>query len=287
MRDGRPIKASPLAKNLALQKGINLGEVIGSGPGGRIIKRDILSYQSGGGDRNSFVKRQDRKLELTGMRKTIASRLSHSTSTIPHFYLTMELDAEPIDDLRNSINRDLGLSGQGKVSINDLILKACSYALLQVPEVNSSWREDHILEYGRVDIGVAVSIEGGLITPYIRNAEEKTVLEISREIKELASRARDRKLKPGEYTDGTFTVSNLGMFGISSFTAVINEPEAAILAVGALVEKPVFKAGSVVPGKILNVTLSCDHRVIDGATGARFLSLFRDLMEHPLRLLTG
>ncbi|AXR68807.1 dihydrolipoamide acetyltransferase family protein [Leptospira mayottensis] len=287
VRDGRPIKASPLAKNLALQKGINLGEVIGSGPGGRIIKRDILSYQSGGGDRNSFVKRQDRKLELTGMRKTIAYRLSHSTSTIPHFYLTMELDAEPIDDLRNSINRDLGLSGQGKVSINDLILKACSYALLQVPEVNSSWREDHILEYGRVDIGVAVSIEGGLITPYIRNAEEKTVLEISREIKELASRARDRKLKPGEYTDGTFTVSNLGMFGISSFTAVINEPEAAILAVGALVEKPVFKAGSVVPGKILNVTLSCDHRVIDGATGARFLSLFRDLMEHPLRLLTG
>ncbi|WP_061231080.1 dihydrolipoamide acetyltransferase family protein [Leptospira weilii] len=287
MRGGRPIKASPLAKNLALQKGINLGEVIGSGPGGRIIKRDILSYQSVGGDRNSFVKRQDRKLELTGMRKTIASRLAHSTSTIPHFYLTTELDAGPIDDLRNSINRDLGLSGQGKVSVNDLILKACSYTLLQVPEVNSSWREDHILEHGRIDIGVAVSIEGGLITPYVRNAEEKSVLEISREIKELASRARDRKLKPGEYTDGTFTVSNLGMFGVSSFTAVINEPEAAILAVGALVAKPVLKAGSIVPGKILNVTLSCDHRVIDGATGARFLSLFRDLMEHPLRLLTG
>ncbi|EQA63378.1 dihydrolipoamide acetyltransferase family protein [Leptospira alexanderi] len=286
VRGGRPIKASPLAKNLALQKGINLGEVIGSGPGGRIVKRDILSYRSGGGDR-TFVMRQDRKLELTGMRKTIASRLAHSTSTIPHFYLTTELDAGPIDDLRNSINRDLGLSGQGKVSVNDLILKACSYTLLQVPEVNSSWREDHILEHGRVDIGVAVSIEGGLITPYVRNAEEKSVLEISREIKELASRARDRKLKPGEYTDGTFTVSNLGMFGVSSFTAVINEPEAAILAVGALVEKPVFKAGSIVPGKILNVTLSCDHRVIDGATGARFLSLFRDLMEHPLRLLTG
>ncbi|MBF3375422.1 dihydrolipoamide acetyltransferase family protein [Leptospira borgpetersenii] len=284
-RGGRPIKASPLAKNLALQKGINLTEVIGSGPGGRIIKRDILSYQSGGG--NTFVKRQDRKLEITGMRKTIASRLAHSTSTIPHFYLTTELDAGPIDDLRNSINRDLGLSGQGKVSVNDLILKACSYTLLQVPEVNSSWREDHILEHGRVDIGVAVSIEGGLITPYIRNAEEKSVLEISREIKELASRARDRKLKPGEYTDGTFTVSNLGMFGVSSFTAVINEPEAAILAVGALVEKPVLKAGNIVPGKILNVTLSCDHRVIDGATGSRFLSLFREFMEHPLRLLTG
>ncbi|MBE8421208.1 2-oxo acid dehydrogenase subunit E2, partial [Leptospira interrogans] len=139
----------------------------------------------------------------------------------------------------------------------------------------------------RVDIGVAVSIEGGLITPYIRNAEEKSVLEISREIKELASRARDRKLKPGEYTDGTFTVSNLGMFGVSSFTAVINEPEAAILAVGAFVEKPVRKAGNIVPGKILNVTLSCDHRVIDGATGSRFLSLFREFMEHPLRLLTG
>ncbi|AVQ12061.1 Dihydrolipoamide acetyltransferase component of pyruvate dehydrogenase complex [Leptospira santarosai] len=284
---GSPIKASPLAKNLAFQKGIDLGEVIGSGPGGRIIKRDVLSHQSSGDDRSSFVKRQDRKLELTGMRKTIASRLAHSAATIPHFYLTAELNAGPIEDLRNSINMDLGLNGQGKVSVNDLILKACSYALSQVPEINSSWREDHILEHGRVDIGVAVSIEGGLVTPYVRNADRKTVLEISREIKELASRARDRKLKPGEYTDGTFTVSNLGMFGVSSFTAVINEPEAAILAVGALVEKPVIKEGNIVAGKTLNVTLSCDHRVVDGATGARFLSLFRDLMEHPLRLLIG
>ncbi|TGK24729.1 2-oxo acid dehydrogenase subunit E2 [Leptospira yasudae] len=287
-RAGRPIKASPLAKNLAIQKGVDLGEVIGSGPGGRIIKRDVLSYQeSGGGKQGSFVKRQDRKLEITGMRKTIASRLAHSTSTIPHFYLTMELDADPISDLRNSFNKDLGLEGHEKVSVNDLILKACAFSLLQVPEVNSSWREDHILQHGRIDVGVAVSIEGGLITPYIRNADQKTVLAISGEIKELASRARDRKLKPGEYTDGTFTVSNLGMYGISSFTAVINEPEAAILAVGALVEKPVLKAGSIVPGKILNVTLSCDHRVIDGATGARFLSIFRDFIEHPLRLLTG
>ncbi|MDI7189906.1 dihydrolipoamide acetyltransferase family protein [Leptospira santarosai] len=284
---GSPIKASPLAKNLAFQKGIDLGEVIGSGPGGRIIKRDVLSHQSSGDDRSSFVKRQDRKLELTGMRKTIASRLAHSASTIPHFYLTTELNAGPIEDLRNSINMDLGFNGQGKISVNDFILKACSYVLLQVPEINSSWRNDHILEHGRVDIGVAVSIEGGLVTPYVRNADRKTVLEISREIKGLASRARDRKLKPGEYTDGTFTVSNLGMFGVSSFTAVINEPEAAILAVGALVEKPVIKEGNIVAGKTLNVTLSCDHRVVDGATGARFLSLFRDLMEHPLRLLIG
>ncbi|TGK22524.1 dihydrolipoamide acetyltransferase family protein [Leptospira kmetyi] len=285
---GAPIKASPLAKNLALQKGMDLGEVIGTGPGGRIVKRDILSYQeSGGGKKGSFVKRQDRKLELTGMRKTIASRLAHSTSTIPHFYLTMELDAAPINDLRNSINKDLGLEGHEKISVNDLILKACANSLFLVPEVNSSWREDHILEHGRIDVGVAVSIEGGLITPYVRNADQKSVLEISREIKELASRARDRKLKPGEYTDGTFTVSNLGMYGISSFTAVINEPEAAILAVGALVEKPVLKDGNIVAGKILNVTLSCDHRVVDGATGARFLSVFRDFMEHPLRLLTG
>ncbi|TGL96138.1 2-oxo acid dehydrogenase subunit E2 [Leptospira barantonii] len=285
---GAPIKASPLAKNLAIQKGMDLGEVVGTGPGGRIIKRDILSYQeSGGGKKGSFVKRQDRKLELTGMRKTIASRLAHSTSTIPHFYLTMELDAGPIDQLRNSFNKDLGLEGHEKISVNDLILKACANSLFLVPEVNSSWREDHILQHGRIDVGVAVSIEGGLITPYVRNADQKSVLEISREIKELASRARDRKLKPGEYTDGTFTVSNLGMYGISSFTAVINEPEAAILAVGALVEKPVLKDGNIVAGKILNVTLSCDHRVVDGATGARFLSVFRDFMEHPLRLLTG
>lgn len=287
-RGGRSIKASPLAKNLALQKGVDLGEVIGSGPGGRIIKRDVLAYQeSGSVKKSTFVKRQDRKLEITGMRKTIASRLAHSTSTIPHFYLTLELDATPLDTLRNSYNKDLKLEGSSKTSLNDLIIKACSLSLKEVPEVNSSWREDHILEHGRIDIGVAVSIEGGLITPYIRNADQKSVSEIGREIKELASRARERKLKPAEYTDGTFTVSNLGMFGISSFTAVINEPEAAILAVGALVEKPVLKEGSIVVGKTLNVTLSCDHRVVDGATGARFLSSFRDYTEYPLRLLTG
>ncbi|WP_061226186.1 dihydrolipoamide acetyltransferase family protein [Leptospira interrogans] len=287
-RGGRSIKASPLAKNLALQKGVDLGEVIGSGPGGRIIKRDVLAYQeSGSVKKSTFVKRQDRKLEITGMRKTIASRLAHSTSTIPHFYLTLELDATPLDTLRNSYNKDLKLEGSSKISLNDLIIKACSLSLKEVPEVNSSWREDHILEHGRIDIGVAVSIEGGLITPYIRNADQKSVSEIGREIKELASRARERKLKPAEYTDGTFTVSNLGMFGISSFTAVINEPEAAILAVGALVEKPVLKEGSIVVGKTLNVTLSCDHRVVDGATGARFLSSFRDYTEYPLRLLTG
>ncbi|EKR43982.1 putative pyruvate dehydrogenase complex dihydrolipoamide acetyltransferase [Leptospira interrogans serovar Grippotyphosa str. LT2186] len=287
-RGGRSIKASPLAKNLALQKGVDLGEVIGSGPGGRIIKRDLLAYQeSGSVKKSTFVKRQDRKLEITGMRKTIASRLAHSTSTIPHFYLTLELDATPLDTLRNSYNKDLKLEGSSKISLNDLIIKACSLSLKEVPEVNSSWREDYILEHGRIDIGVAVSIEGGLITPYIRNADQKSVSEIGREIKELASRARERKLKPAEYTDGTFTVSNLGMFGISSFTAVINEPEAAILAVGALVEKPVLKEGSIVVGKTLNVTLSCDHRVVDGATGARFLSSFRDYTEYPLRLLTG
>ncbi|UOG61909.1 dihydrolipoamide acetyltransferase family protein [Leptospira noguchii] len=285
---GRSGPISPLAKKLAFQKGVDLGEVIGSGPGGRIIKRDILSYQeSGGGKKGSFVKRHDRKLELTGMRKTIASRLSHSTSTIPHFYLTLELDANSLDSLRNSYNQDLKLEGPLKISLNDLIIKACSLSLKDVPEVNSSWKEDHILEHGRIDIGVAVSIEGGLITPYIRNADQKSVSEISLEIKELASRARERKLKPGEYTDGTFTVSNLGMFGISSFTAVINEPEAAILAVGALVKKPVLKEGNIVAGKTLSVTLSCDHRVVDGATGARFLSSFREYTERPLRLLTG
>ncbi|MBM9502180.1 pyruvate dehydrogenase complex dihydrolipoamide acetyltransferase [Leptospira sp. 201903071] len=285
---GGTIKASPLAKNLALQNGVNLDEVVGSGPSGRIIKRDILSFQeTGGGKGIGFVKRQDRKIELTGMRKTIATRLAHSTSTIPHFYLTMEVDAEPIDDLRNSINKDLKLEGHDRVSVNDLILKACSLCLKEVPEVNSSWREDHVLEHGRIDIGVAVSIEGGLITPYVRNADQKNVTTISREIKELASRARERKLKPGEYTDGTFTVSNLGMFGISSFTAVINEPEAAILAVGALMEKAVIRDGSLVAGKTLTVTLSCDHRVVDGATGAGFLSAFREYTEHPLRLLTG
>ncbi|HNO25283.1 MAG TPA: dihydrolipoamide acetyltransferase family protein, partial [Leptospiraceae bacterium] len=173
------------------------------------------------------------------------------------------------------------------VSVNDFIVKACSVALQRVPEVNSSWRGDHILQHGRIDIGVAVSIDNGLITPYVRNADRLSLLEINAAVKELAGRARNRKLKPEEYMDGTFTISNLGMFGITHFSAIINEPEAALMAVGGLIEKPVVKKGAIVPGKTITVTLSCDHRVVDGAVGARFMSEFRDIMEHPSSLMAG
>ncbi|TGM86561.1 pyruvate dehydrogenase complex dihydrolipoamide acetyltransferase [Leptospira licerasiae] len=287
--EGR-VKASPLAKRLAQENGIDLSKIRGSGPDGRIIKRDIengiSAFSSSGTSPFAGEHIQEEKLPISGMRKTIASRLVHSKTHQPHFYLDMEIDADALVQLRENFNSDLKESGEEiKLSINDFIIRASALALLKVPEVNSSWREDHILKHGRVDIGVAVSIEGGLITPYVRNADKRSVLEIGRTVKELASRARERKLKPEEFSDGTFTVSNLGMFGVNRFAAVINEPEAAILAVGNVVSKPVIKNGNIVPGKTLSVCLSCDHRVVDGAVGAGWLEVFRNFLEHPLRLL--
>lgn len=287
--EGR-IKASPLAKRLAEESGIDLSKIRGSGPDGRIIKRDIengiSAFSASGTSPFAAENIQEEKLPISGMRKTIASRLVHSKTHQPHFYLDMEIDADALVHLRENFNSDLKESGEEiKLSINDFIIRASALALLKVPEVNSSWREDHILKHGRVDIGVAVSIEGGLITPYVRNADKRSVLEIGRTVKELASRARERKLKPEEFSDGTFTVSNLGMFGVNRFAAVINEPEAAILAVGNVVSKPVIKNGNIVPGKTLSVCLSCDHRVVDGAVGAGWLEVFRNFLEHPLRLL--
>ncbi|TGK38872.1 pyruvate dehydrogenase complex dihydrolipoamide acetyltransferase [Leptospira andrefontaineae] len=287
--EGR-IKASPLAKRLAEESGIDLSKIRGSGPDGRIIKRDIengiSAFSSSGTSPFAGEIILEEKLPISGMRKTIASRLVHSKTHQPHFYLDMEIDADALVNLRENFNSDLKESGEEiKLSINDFIIRASALALLKVPEVNSSWREDHILKHGRVDIGVAVSIEGGLITPYVRNADKRSVLEIGRTVKELASRARERKLKPEEFSDGTFTVSNLGMFGVNRFAAVINEPEAAILAVGNVVSKPVIKNGNIVPGKTLSVCLSCDHRVVDGAVGAGWLEVFRNFLEHPLRLL--
>ncbi|MGJ4747140.1 pyruvate dehydrogenase complex dihydrolipoamide acetyltransferase [Leptospira sp. SA-E8] len=287
--EGR-VKASPLAKRLAEESGIDLSKIRGSGPDGRIIKRDIengiSAFSASGTSPFAAENIQEEKLPISGMRKTIASRLVHSKTHQPHFYLDMEIDADALVHLRENFNSDLKESGEEiKLSINDFIIRASALALLKVPEVNSSWREDHILKHGRVDIGVAVSIEGGLITPYVRNADKRSVLEIGRTVKELASRARERKLKPEEFSDGTFTVSNLGMFGVDRFAAVINEPEAAILAIGNVVSKPVIKNGAVVPGKTLSVCLSCDHRVVDGAVGAGWLEVFRNFLEHPLRLL--
>ncbi|MCB1158507.1 MAG: pyruvate dehydrogenase complex dihydrolipoamide acetyltransferase [Leptospiraceae bacterium] len=293
--DGR-LLASPLAKSMALQYGIDLRNVEGSGPEGRIVKKDIEAYMQGAkssslsSGRSSI--RKDEEIPINSMREVIAKRLTHSKQELPHFYLNLEFDAEPLVKLRTELNSSLvsfaqkrNIENADKLSLNDFILKACAFSLREVPSVNASWRGNYILQHGRIDIGVAVALEGGLITPYIRNADRKTVYDIGTEVKKLSNLAREKKLKPDEYTDGTFTVSNLGMFGISHFTAVINEPEAAILAVGGVIEKPVVKNGSIIAGKTMTVTLSCDHRVVDGALGAKFLSVFRDYIESPLLLM--
>ena len=231
------------------------------------------------------------------MRKTIARRLSESKRTVPHFYLTVDVDAGKLVELREQINRELaeetkpGKGGEEakpfKVSVNDLLLKAVAGALARVPECNAQFTEEAILIHSRVDISVAVAVPEGLVTPVVRNADRKSVVGIAREVRELATRARAKKLKPEEMSDGTFSVSNLGMFGIDEFAAVINPPEGAILAIGQVRDVPVVENGVVVAGKRLSMTLSCDHRVIDGAVGASFLAELRALVERPMRVLTG
>jgi pyruvate dehydrogenase E2 component (dihydrolipoamide acetyltransferase) len=229
------------------------------------------------------------------MRKTIARRLTESKTTVPHFYLSIDVDVAELVKLRERINAELAAGDvktdadtpPPKVSLNDLLIKACAVALVRVPECNASFTPDAILVHRRVDISVAVAIPDGLVTPVVRRADQKSVVAIAREVRELASRARSRKLKPEEMQDGTFSISNLGMFGIDQFAAVINPPEGAILAVGQVRDVPVVVDGAVVPGKHLALTLSCDHRVVDGAIGAAFLAELRRLIEHPLRVLTG
>jgi pyruvate dehydrogenase E2 component (dihydrolipoamide acetyltransferase) len=222
------------------------------------------------------------------MRKTIARRLVESKTTIPHFYLSIDVDAMALVSLKEKINADLASSpSPSKVSLNDLFIKACGVALKRVPDCNASYTPDAIRIHSRVDISIAVAIPDGLVTPVIRDVDRKTLVSVAAEVRELAARARARKLKPEEMQDGTFSITNLGMFGVDSFSAVINPPEAAILAIGAVRDVPVVTEGAVVPGKRIQLTLSCDHRVVDGATGAAFLSELRQLIEHPMRTLTG
>jgi pyruvate dehydrogenase E2 component (dihydrolipoamide acetyltransferase) len=232
---------------------------------------------------------------LSLMRKTIARRLTESKQTVPHFYLTIDVDASALMALRERINDELRAQDAGdasgaqplKVTVNDLLIKACAVALTRVPDCNASFTPEAILVHKRVDISVAVAIPDGLVTPVVRRADQKSVVAIAREVRELGGRARARKLRPEEMTDGTFSISNLGMFGVDQFAAVINPPEGAILAVGQVREAPTVREGAVVPGKRLGLTLSCDHRVVDGAVGAAFLAELRRLVEHPLRVLTG
>jgi pyruvate dehydrogenase E2 component (dihydrolipoamide acetyltransferase) len=283
----RRIFASPLARRLATERGVDLRGLAGSGPGGRVVKRDVEAAQAAA-TAPATAKAEPappggyRDVPLTLIRKTIAKRLSQSLGPIPHFYLTSEIEMERAAEMREQLKAH---GDAYAVSFNDIVVKAVALALRQHAAVNAAFLDDRIRYYGDIDVGVAVAVADGLITPVLRHADRKGLAEIAAESRALAERARARKLQPDEYTGATFSVSNLGMFEIDQFTAVINPPEAAILAVGRVVAKPVAVAGAVVVRRTMRVTLSCDHRVVDGATGARFLQSLKLMLENPLAML--
>jgi pyruvate dehydrogenase E2 component (dihydrolipoamide acetyltransferase) len=292
--NGGRIKASPLAKKIALEKHVDLSRLTGSGPGGRIVKTDVLTAPANGsaprGGGSLFPAgpiAREGTTKLTTMRSVIAKRLLESKTQIPHFYLEIEIDAKPLIDLRTQLNDTLGkLQPPVKLSFNDFVLKAAAEAVRRVPAVNASFEGDSIRQFGDVSLSFAVAIAEGLITPIIREAQNKSLVQISGEAKSLAAKAKDGKLKPEDFQGGTFTVSNLGMLGIDRFSAIINPPQAAILAVGNIVKQPVVGPGdSIVVGHRQSITLSCDHRVVDGAVGAAYLKELRDLLEKPALLL--
>lgn len=279
--------ASPLAKKLAEEKGINIAAVAGTGEGGRIVKRDIdhyVPYTPAAGTPMPMALAGTESFTdepISQMRKTIARRLSESKFTAPHFYLNLEIDMDNAIAARKQINA----SGDVKVSFNDMVVKSVAMALRKHPNVNSSWLGDVIRRNQHVHIGVAVAVEDGLLVPVVRFADSKGLSQIGAEVKDLAGKAKDKKLQPADWEGNTFTISNLGMFGIDSFTAIVNPPDACILAIGGIKEMPVVKNGQVVPGNVMKVTLSCDHRVVDGATGAAFLQTFKQYMENPVMML--
>ena len=272
--------ASPLAKRLAEEKGIDIGRVKGSGPEGRITKRDIEGFTGGG--YTAVQEERFTEVAVSQMRKTIAKRLAESKFTAPHFYLTIELDMSRAMQVREAINASIA---PDKVSFNDMVIKAVAVSLKSNPKVNSSWLGDRIRTNHHVHIGVAVAVEEGLLVPVVRFADGKPLRTIGAEVRDYARKAKEKKLQPQDWEGNTFTISNLGMFGIEEFTAIINPPDACILAVGGIVEKPVVRNGAIVPGHTMKVTLSCDHRVVDGATGAAFLNTFKQLLEEPALLL--
>jgi pyruvate dehydrogenase E2 component (dihydrolipoamide acetyltransferase) len=285
------VKASPLAKKLAEEKGIDLSQIKGSTENGRIIKKDVESFQPGTSSSSikqntisipAFVGQEKyTEVPVSQMRKVIAKRLAESKFSAPHFYLKMTVDMSAAMDARTKMNEVAPI----KISFNDIVLKAVAVALKQHPNVNSSWLGDKIRYNEHVNIGVAVAVEDGLLVPVVRFADGKSLSHISAEVKEFAQKAKDKKLQPSDWEGSTFTISNLGMFGIDEFTAIINPPDACILAVGGIQAVPVVKNGQVVPGNIMKLTLSCDHRVVDGATGAAFLQTLKSLLEEPVRLL--
>ena len=275
--------ASPLAKMLAKEKGINLSLVHGTGENGRIVKRDVDNYIPYERPVTSVVSQSSesfRDESVSQMRKTIAKRLAESKFTAPHFYLTLEIDMDNAIASRKTINK-----GDVKISFNDMVVKAVAMALKKHPTVNSSWMGDFIRRNNHVHIGVAVAVDEGLLVPVIRFADSKGLSQIGLEVKDFVQKAKDKKLQPKDWEGNTFTISNLGMYGIEEFTAIINPPDSCILAIGGIKETPVVKNGQVVPGNIMKVTLSCDHRVVDGASGSEFLNTFKDYMENPVMML--
>ncbi len=284
--DGR-VLSSPLVRRMARERSIDLRNVEGSGPRGRVVKRDIESYSSASAASPTRLadRLPPRVVKASSMRRTIARRLTESKQTVPHYYLTIDCDIAPLSDAREAINADLEARGD-KVSLNDMIIKAAAVALRRVPEVNASWMDKEIHYHQVVDVSVAVAIDDGLMTPVIRDADRKGVAQIAGEVRDLAARAREKKLQPEEMTNGTFSISNLGMFGIEEFSAVINPPEAAILAVGTVRREPVMEGEAIVPGRRMRFTMSCDHRVIDGATGAKFMAAFKRIIEAPITMLS-
>ena len=289
------IKASPLAKAMAKEKGIDLSQVAGSGDQGRIVKKDIENFTGAPATPAAApapapaplpvasvpASMEAEEVRVSQMRKTIAKRLSESKFTAPHFYLTMEINMDKTMVARKALNE----ASPVKISFNDIVIKAAAVALKQHPAINSSWLGETIRYNKEINIGMAVAIDEGLLVPVIRNADAKGLMNIAEESKSLAGRARSRELQPSEWQGNTFTISNLGMFGIEEFTAIINPPDACILAVGGIIPKAIVKDGEVVPGNMMKVTLSCDHRVVDGALGSAFLKTLKGLLEDPLRIL--
>jgi len=282
------VYASPLAKKLAEERGIDLAYVSGSGENGRIVKRDVDHYTphpngaaSVAGTSSGLTTITYTDEPVSQMRKTIARRLAESKFTAPHFYLTLDIDMDNAMAFRTAVNATEGY----KISFNDIVIKAVALALRKHPTVNSSWMGDFIRRNQHVNIGVAVAVDEGLLVPVVRFADTKGFMQISAEVKDFAGRAKDKKLQPADWEGNTFTISNLGMFGIESFTAIVNPPDSCILAVGGIKEVPVVKNGQVVPANVMKVTLSCDHRVVDGASGSAFLQTFKNYMENPVSML--
>lgn len=281
---GQRIKASPLAKKLAKDQNIQISMIGGSGDGGRITKRDIEGFLHNGGSAGRSMagtKESFTDEPVSQMRKTIARRLGESKFSAPHFYLTVEVNAEELVKMRSAINEVSSV----KLSYNDFIVKAAAAALREHPKVNASWMGESIRYYEHIHVGVAVAVEEGLVVPVVKFADHKTLSQLSTEVKTFAQKAKDKKLQPQDWEGNTFTISNLGMFGIEEFTAIINSPDACILAVGGMKQTPVVKDGKVVPGVVMKMTLSCDHRVVDGAIGADFLQTLKALLENPVLFL--